>query len=125
MIEKLNSASPGLSGMWAANAKPKPWRNSGRRSARWSIRLGQQRTGADIVRGGTVVGRLGVAPDALGSAMPFARHDREKALPDAWWRNRIWRTQGGSEKRLVAPDCVGPCQHEYDLKSNIQVSVNV
>jgi hypothetical protein len=27
-----------------------------------------------------------------------AQH-REKALPDAWWRNRIWRTQGGSEER--------------------------
>jgi hypothetical protein len=29
--------------------------------------------------------------DTLGNAMPVARRDREKTLPDAWWRGRIWR----------------------------------
>ena len=26
--------------------------------------------------------------------MPVARRDRKKALPDAWWRTRVRRTQG-------------------------------
>jgi putative ABC transport system substrate-binding protein len=42
-------------------------------------------------------GALLVTPDALflsrrdQIAMPVARRDREKTLPDAWWRTRIWR----------------------------------
>jgi hypothetical protein len=35
--------------------------------------------------------------DTLGNAMPVACRDREKALPDAWWRTRIWRTQGATQ----------------------------
>jgi hypothetical protein len=37
-------------------------------------------------------------PDTLGSAMPIARRVRETALPDAWWRSRIWRTQGAAQR---------------------------
>jgi hypothetical protein len=35
-------------------------------------------------------GRLGCTADA----MPLARRDRKTALPDAWWRTRVWRTGG-------------------------------
>jgi hypothetical protein len=34
--------------------------------------------------------------------MPVARSDREEALPDAWWRTRIWRTQGATQRQLQA-----------------------
>jgi hypothetical protein len=34
---------------------------------------------------------------SLGAAV--ARRDREKALPDAWWRTRIWRTQGAAQRQ--------------------------
>src|SRR5207244_4939188 len=40
--------------------------------------------------------------DPLRNAMPVARRDREKALPDAWWRSRIWRTQGATQRQLQA-----------------------
>jgi hypothetical protein len=36
------------------------------------------------------------------AAMPAARRDRENALPDAWWRTRIWRTQGATQRQLQA-----------------------
>jgi hypothetical protein len=34
--------------------------------------------------------------------MPIARRNRETALPDAWWRTRIWRTQGRTQRQLQA-----------------------
>src|SRR2546430_8834778 len=40
--------------------------------------------------------------DTLGNAMPVARCDRKTALPDAWWRTRIWRTQGPAQRQLQA-----------------------
>jgi hypothetical protein len=40
--------------------------------------------------------------DTLGNAMPVAGRDRENALPDAWWRSRIGRTQGAAQWQLQA-----------------------
>ena len=40
--------------------------------------------------------------DTVGNAMPVACRDREKALPDARWRARIRRAQGGAQRQLQA-----------------------
>jgi hypothetical protein len=34
--------------------------------------------------------------------MPVAGRDRAKALPNAWWRSRIWRTQRAAQWQLQA-----------------------
>ena len=38
----------------------------------------------------------------VGKTVPVACRDREKALPDARWRARIWGTQGGAQRQLQA-----------------------
>jgi hypothetical protein len=40
--------------------------------------------------------------DTLGNALPVAHRHRETALPDAWWRAGIWRTQGLAQRQLQA-----------------------
>jgi hypothetical protein len=40
--------------------------------------------------------------DTFGNALPIARRDREKTLPDARWRTRFWRTQGAAQRQLQA-----------------------
>jgi hypothetical protein len=41
---------------------------------------------------GVLVTAVRLQKDLLRNAMPVTRRDREKALPDAWWRTRTWRT---------------------------------
>src|SRR6266404_1397797 len=55
----------------------------------FSLRLAVTRTPPGQFIAGGVSGKT-----RSGNAMPVTRRDREKALPDAWWRTRIWRTQG-------------------------------
>src|SRR6266404_2591199 len=84
--------------MAASLAAPDPYGpNSGIRLPPWvcdgkaffSLRLAVTRTPPGQFIAGGVSGKT-----RSGNAMPVTRRDREKALPDAWWRTRIWRTQG-------------------------------
>jgi hypothetical protein len=34
-------------------------------------------------------------------AMPLARRDRKTALPDAWWRTRVWRTKADTSTAQI------------------------
>jgi hypothetical protein len=40
--------------------------------------------------------------DEDGGTMPVACRDREKAMPDARWRGRVWWTKGDAQRQLQA-----------------------
>jgi hypothetical protein len=54
-------------------------------------------------------------PLTVGSAMPVACRDREKALPDARWCARIRRAQGGAQRQLQA----WPLHRRHDRNSPV------
>jgi hypothetical protein len=53
-----------------------------------------------ILRWHRAAGRSVWRQDTLGKAMPVTPRDRETALPDAWWRSRIWRPQRTAQWQL-------------------------
>jgi hypothetical protein len=58
--------------------------------------------------------------NTLGKAVPVTRGDRETPLPDAWWRTRVWRTQGAAQRQLQA----WPVHRRGDRLSDVDKAAN-